>query len=202
MRYPSIFAIAIAVALAPLAARAEVDPPPGLLDRDVAIERFFLELAGNTHGFTNDEEWHLAGTVYDAAQAHDVDPFLVLAVIRVESTFKRGQRSSVGALGLMQVRPGTARAMARVAGVHWRGRHTLLHPADNIRLGTAYLARLLHRFHGNATLALTAYCHGPTEVRRMIRGHRLDKSALRYARKVTAFWHRYREGLTSKRPVS
>lgn len=202
MRQKSIIAIALLVALAPLAARAEVDPPPGLLDRDVAIERIFLELAGNTHGFTNDQEWRLAGTVYDAAQASNVDPFLVLAVIRVESTFKRGQRSSVGALGLMQVRPATARAMAREAGVHWRGHRTLLTPADNIRLGTAYLARLLERFHGNTTLALTAYCHGPTEVRRLIRHHRLDRSALRYARKVKAFWHQYRQGLTTPRPVS
>lgn len=202
MRHLSIIAIALTVALAPLGARAEVSTPPGLLDRDVAIERIFLELAGNTHGFTGDQEWRLAGIVYDAARANGVDPFLVLAVIRVESTFTRGQRSSVGALGLMQVRPGTGRAFARDAGVRWHGHRTLLHPASNIRIGTYYLARLLRRFHGNATLALTAYNQGPTELRRLLRAHALDRDALRYARKVTGFWRQYRAGLTHSRPVS
>lgn len=171
----------------------EVDP---WTDRDQEIERLFLDLVGTTHGFSEDEEWELAGTIYDAADAEALDPYLVLSVIRVESSFIRGQRSNAGALGLMQVKPSTAVAFADRAGVEWNGPATLFDPHANVRIGTAYLGHLHQRFGGRRVVALTSYNHGPTRVARLLSEHRwLDADRLRYSKKVMRWFRKYQRGL-------
>ena len=97
----------------------------------------------------------------DAAVRHDVDPALVLATIRMESAFRPRARSSAGALGLMQVMPATGRRIARAAGVKYAGKSTLLDPRKNIRLGAAYLRRVLDRLQDHPALASAAYNAGP-----------------------------------------
>src|SRR5690606_10359221 len=84
-----------------------------------------------------------------AAERHGTDPWLLMAVARRESAFNPQARSSAGALGLMQLMPGTARDMARLTGKPLRGNHELFEPAINIELGSRYLARLLERYNGN-----------------------------------------------------
>lgn len=90
-----------------------------------------------------------------ATEKYEVDPALVRAVIHAESGFNALARSRKGAMGLMQLMPGTAREVgvsdARV-------------PAHNIRGGVQYLAGLLARFRGNTTLATAAYNAGPEAV--------------------------------------
>ena len=201
--FPTLLAL---LASAPAFAQADARAPD---DRsaeaasNAVVTRIFLELSGNTSGFSDEEEWALAEAIKQAADLEGVDPYLVLAVIQVESSLKRGQKSSVGALGLMQVRPSTGRAFAKRVGIAWHGRKTLLKPEKNIRIGTSYLGHLLRRFKGNTALALTAYCHGPTKVRQLLRkkGH-LDPMRLRYSRKVRALWARYKQRVKSAQPVS
>lgn len=81
-------------------------------------------------------------------------PALVLGLIRQESSFDPGAVSPAGAIGLMQVRPGTA------AGF---GGGDLTQPANNLRVGRAYLDRLLDRF-ATAAQAVAAYDAGPERV--------------------------------------
>ena len=64
-----------------------------------------------------------------------VDALLLLAVIEQESSYRAAARSPGGALGLMQLRPTTARDLAERHGLSWDGETTLLDPADNVLLG-------------------------------------------------------------------
>jgi soluble lytic murein transglycosylase-like protein len=86
-----------------------------------------------------------------------LDPDLVRAVIRAESSFDARAVSRQGAMGLMQLMPATAKAMS-VADP--------FDPEENVRGGTLYLRQMLDAFRGSLELALAAYNAGPEAVRR------------------------------------
>jgi soluble lytic murein transglycosylase-like protein len=71
-----------------------------------------------------------------------VDRALVFALVRAESGFDAEAVSPSGAVGLMQIMPGTGRAMAKRTGVDYAGDHALKHPATNLGLGQAYIQKL------------------------------------------------------------
>jgi len=93
--------------------------------------------------------------VNENAQAQDVDPALIKAIIANESGFNANATSNVGAQGLMQLMPGTA------AGL---GVSDSYDPAQNVAGGTKYIKGLLQRFNGDVRLAVAAYNAGPNAV--------------------------------------
>jgi len=109
---------------------------------------------------------------------------LVLGVITVESSFRADAKSPVGAIGLMQIMPSTGRTLAHRLGIPWRGVRTLRDPILNVRMGTAYLRRLIDYFGGRQRLALASYCHGPGVIRRYLKQGWVPQRRLRYAHKV------------------
>jgi soluble lytic murein transglycosylase len=98
------------------------------------------------------------------ARDKDLDPTLIAAVIYSESHFRDNQRSSAGAIGLMQVTPGTARDIARKSGATSFRLADLDDPQVNIAYGSYQLRYLLERYGDNEVLAVAAYNAGEGNV--------------------------------------
>lgn len=95
------------------------------------------------------------------AEEWGVNPFLVAGLIRQESAFFAGARSSADARGLMQVLPSTGGQLARRIGPDRFESGTLYQPDVNLHLGTAYLRDMLARYDQDLPLVLSAYNAGP-----------------------------------------
>ena len=93
--------------------------------------------------------------IRNISRDHGISPALVKAVIKAESGFDPNAVSPVGAIGLMQVMPETARRV---------GIHDPYDPQSNIRAGVRYLKQLLDQFEDDESLALAAYNSGPAKV--------------------------------------
>lgn len=101
-----------------------------------------------------------------------VDPYLAAAIIREESQYDDKAVSVVGAVGLMQLMPGTANAVAQRYGFPAVGREELFDQETNIRLGVRYLGQLIDQYGGNLAHAVAAYNAGPIAVNNWIAMHR------------------------------
>ena len=123
--------------------------------------------------------------IQNAAQRFGLDPHLVKAVVTAESDFNPQVVSKAGAMGLMQLMPGTARDM---------GVEDPFDPAQNIEGGTKYLAAMIERFDGDLDKALAAYNWGPSNVER---GGRYPAETRRYLKKIAAFRELYAQGFAA-----
>ena len=95
----------------------------------------------------------------------DIEVALALAVIAQESQFRPSVRSPAGAVGLMQLLPSTAEQTAAELGLAWSPA-LLTTPEDNVKLGSAYLTKMLDRYEGALLPALAAYNAGPSNADR------------------------------------
>jgi soluble lytic murein transglycosylase-like protein len=117
------------------------------------------------------------------SEQNRVDPALVRAVIKAESSFNSRAVSRKGAIGLMQLMPRTAHSL------------NLSNPYDahqNISGGVRHLRYLLDRFQGNVPLALAAYNAGETRVSRESRIPRIGETR-EYVRRVMRYYKDYRQ---------
>ena len=99
------------------------------------------------------------------ASKYSIDPAWAFAITRRESSFMSDANSSVGARGLMQLMPDTAKYLTRRKKVSTK---YLLDSKNNINLGTKYLKNLLDRHKGNQVLATAAYNAGPYRVKKWL----------------------------------
>ena len=118
-----------------------------------------------------------AGVIRQQAAEKHLDPALIAAVIYAETKFDP-RSSAVGALGLMQIMPGTAAYLAHRSGATTFTTADLATPQVNIAYGSYYLRYLLDEYHGNVTDALAAYNGGESNVDRWIAAARAQGHAL------------------------
>ena len=126
--------------------------------------------------------------IASASSKYGVDEAVVRAIIHAESSFNPKARSRVGAQGLMQLMPATARRF---------GVEDAYEPAQNIRGGVQYLAWLLKRFDGNLTLAAAGYNAGEGAVDKY-KGVPPYSETQRYVQRVGVLAERYRGTLAAR----
>lgn len=132
----------------------------------------------------------LAELIIEKSKQYDMDPFLVLAVIKTESNFRSYVVSNKGAVGLMQIKPSTASIIAEEISYPYSGSHSLNNGKINIMLGMHYIAKMMEKFN-DIELALEAYNMGPSRLRKNLR--KGTKLGFRYSKKVITNYHRYLE---------
>lgn len=180
----------VPLAAVPISAKRVEKPQPKELVKIYSIVK------SNRPGITEKEAWKLSTLILDESATRDVDPMLVLAVIKVESGFRNHALSPMGARGIMQIMPETGKYLAeelvRVDGFKTREftPDHLHDPALNIKLGVFYLDGLKKQFR-NLSLALLAYNFGPGEIR-----SRLDNNlelSDKYAATVLTAYREYKK---------
>ena len=143
----------------------------------------FTDSSGGFFGVEAPAPGPYSGHIQAAAKETSVDPALIHAVIAVESGYNPSARSSAGAVGLMQLMPGTAKRY----GVKDR-----LDPAQNIRGGARYLRDLQVMFDDNLQLVLAAYNAGEQAVVKY--GNRVPpyRETAAYVPKVLQLYRKFR----------
>lgn len=152
-------------------------------------EQVYQVMEAYPMGLTDDLKRLTAKAIVQESRANGLDPWMVVGLIRVESSFWNYSVSNKDAIGLMQLLPYVGHTVASDIGVQWNGPETLFHPVKNVKLGTAYLARLHRRFDGDDERALQAYNVGPTRLSRWVRQGR--ELPTEYSGAVKSFWVGY-----------
>ena len=196
---PSIVAAAVAAALLPLEARADIysftdergvvhfTNIKGLDPRYKLVRREGSSVPVNPAPArrlpTEEEIRRYRSIVESAARSHGVDMNLVHAVITAESGYNPTALSPKGASGLMQLMPETAKRY---------GVRNIWDPVENVHGGVRYLKDLLAMFNGNMELALAGYNAGENAVIRA--GHRIPPYAetVAYVPKVIDYYRKFR----------
>jgi len=147
----------------------------------LACERQDWQLCINTADRTRNEvdarlryPMPYADDIRSAAQAAGLEPALVFGLIRQETRFMAQLKSSVGASGLMQVMPATAKWVAKKINLPWDNPALISDPLTNLKLGTAYLKMVLDDLGGSQAMAAAAYNAGPGRPRRWREGPTLE----------------------------
>src|SRR3954464_10590236 len=136
---------------------AQLDSTRGELD----LAHMQLDRANQIIGYSTQYRIRadLATTILDIASAEGIDPELAFRLVKLESDFNPRATSPVGAIGLTQVMPATARYY--VKGITAEG---LYDPSTNLRVGFRYLRGLVKEYHNDMNLALLVYNRGPVAV--------------------------------------
>ncbi len=176
-------------ATAGAATRAEKPQPKELV-------KIYSIIKSHRPAIADKEAWKLSTLILDESATRDVDPMLVLAVIKVESGFRNHAMSPVDARGIMQIMPETGKyltkELVRVDGFktqEFTPDH-LHDPALNIKLGVFYLDGLKKQFR-NLSLALLAYNLGPGEIKSRLDNN--EELSNEYAATVLTAYREYRK---------
>jgi soluble lytic murein transglycosylase len=172
------------------------------------LRRHFVVAASTGHASLPRAFWEMLyplgwkDEINDVAARTALDPYLVAAVVREESSYYPRAVSRAGARGLMQLMPETAQPLAEIRGLAMANGDLLDDPRTNLEFGATFLAGLLREW-GDARLALAAYNAGPKRARQWWQARRTsDLEAFveqipfdetrHYVKRVMLSWEEYR----------
>ena len=191
------FTLTLALTLAisaPASAKSKAKKPVAAapaVTLDAPSERIALSVMESyASGVSKDRMRSAAKTLVTASMENGLDPYVVLGLIRIESSGWNHARSEKDARGLMQLMPFVAKAMAKEIGMPWKGADSLHDPDVNIRLGVHYLSTLVEKYEGDVGKALSAYSMGPSKLDGIVRRGKTPVSD--YPVTVRWFAERYR----------
>ncbi|HBL23591.1 MAG TPA: hypothetical protein DDZ40_05680 [Deltaproteobacteria bacterium] len=161
-------------------------------DKTEIVEKTVVFLKESKPGIPEDRIKIIANSVYEESRKYDLDYRLVLAIMKVESNFKNEAVSRRGARGLMQIKPSSAKIIARESGVEVKGAKCLHEPEKNIKIGVSYLSKL-HAMFENMVSALHAYNAGPGKVKKPSTQETAKTTS--FTRKVMSEYHQITEVL-------
>ena len=200
-------------------ARVENELPPlrGLYVRPSSKQHFLSQLSSRqqrefrakvnfitsiiqTTKNTRTDAAQLAYVIVSESQKAGYDPIMVASVILAESTFRIHARSHKGALGLMQIMPGTGRFVSRISKYRWQGARALRNPQYNVKLGITYLKYLENMFNGNMNHVLIAYNWGPGNLGKVFqRKKRVPKGPIQYSKKIRKTFARWKQEFSANK---
>ncbi|MFN8847840.1 MAG: lytic transglycosylase domain-containing protein [Bdellovibrionales bacterium] len=125
--------------------------------------------------------FRIARTILDLSHKYNFDPVFVMAIIKTESSFNPHAVGGVGEIGLMQIRPETARWIAKEMNLSFNHTQELRDPVKNIEIGVSYMHYLRQKFESKSYRYIAAYNMGPRNVRRLIAQ---DKKPKEYATRI------------------
>ena len=181
---------------------------PAVFDPSFFAPPKSVTLAGNTHLKAASNNYPVRperprsfyhSLIEKIADQHQVDPALIKAMVKAESSYNPQALSSAGAMGLMQLMPTTAEELGVSNGFD---------PEENLHGGIRYYKRLLKRYAGDVDLALAAYNAGMGSVDQF-NGIPPFKETRQYIERVKAYYNEYRSqagtpegGKISEAPLS
>lgn len=130
---------------------------------DKQIDAKIARIAARKNVFFIREKFQIVQEVYQDEYAP-----LVHAIIKQESGFAKMAVSKVGALGYMQLMPGTAKLVAKELGIKYNQKQLTDDIKYNVRLGSFYIKKLIDEFNGSEMLAIASYNAGPNATKRWI----------------------------------
>lgn len=166
----------------PVEAKGDHIPSPLPEERPVQARK----IAASSFHF-NKKELLFQPIILQAANRHQVDPALVMAIIMAESEFNPRAVSKKGAKGLMQLMPKTAKAL---------GVKSIFNPVENITAGVRHFKSLLIRFRGDVRLPVAAYNAGSGRIKKY-RGIPPFNATKAYVKKVFKYHLHYKRLLPS-----
>lgn len=154
---------------------------------ETQVEAILLE---ESKFLTEELDKNFVSYLITTAKEYEIDPILVLAVMKVESSFKPDAKSHAGALGLLQLKPIAAKEVAKQFAVKPVNRQELMNPFINVKVGIQYLSYLRDYLGKDHLRFLSAYNLGPTKVKRS------KTHSTKYARKVLRIYSQFLQKYT------
>ena len=108
----------------------------------------------------------LTHSLVKLSRENSYDPIFLLAIIKTESQFNPNAIGSAGEIGLMQIKPATAKWICKKVGIHWRGAEALKDPAYNVMVGSYYFKYLKKTLNSKSLKYISAYNMGVSGFKR------------------------------------